>query len=61
MLVPYSVTQSYSLLRGALSDAALVELDKNMRAVANESPAVQREAMMDLLPTLGNQYASATH
>src|SRR5690606_39086290 len=31
-----------------------------MRAVANESPAVQREAMMDLLPALGNQYASAT-
>lgn len=60
MLVPYSVTQSYSLLRGALSDAALVDLDKIMRAVANESPAVQREAMMDLLPTLGNQYASAT-
>ena len=60
MLVPYSVTQSYSLLRAALSDAALVDLDKIMRAVANESPAVQREAMMDLLPALGNQYASAT-
>ncbi|MEV7644713.1 MULTISPECIES: hypothetical protein [Actinomycetes] len=60
MLIPYSVTQSYSLLRAALSDAALVDLDKIMRAVANESPAVQREAMMDLLPTLGDQYASAT-
>lgn len=60
MLIPYSVTQSYSLLRGALSDAALVELDRLMRSVANESPAVQREAMMDLLPALGNQYASAT-
>lgn len=60
MLIPYSVTQSYSLLRAALSDAALVDLDKIMRAVANESQAVQREAMMDLLPALGNQYASAT-
>ena len=60
MLIPYSATQSYSLLRSALSDAALVDLDKIMRAVANESPAVQREAMMDLLPALGNQYASAT-
>lgn len=60
MLIPYSVTQSYSLLRAALSDAALVDLDKIMRAVANEPPAVQREAMMDLLPVLGNRYASAT-
>ena len=60
MLVPYSVTQSYSLLRAALSDSALVELDRLMRSVDNESPAVQREAMMDLLPALGNQYASAT-
>lgn len=60
MLVPYSVTQSYSLLRSSLSDAALVELDRVMRAVANEPPYVQREAMMDLLPALGNQYASAT-
>lgn len=60
MLIPYSATQSYSLLRSALSDAALVDLDKIMRAVADEPPAVQREAMMDLLPALGNQYASAT-
>lgn len=60
MLVPYSVTQGYSLLRSRLSDAALVDLDRLMRGVANESPAVQREAMMDLLPALGNQYASAT-
>ena len=60
MLIPYSATQGYSLLRAALSDAALVELDRLMRSVANESPAVQREAMMDLLPALGNQYASAT-
>lgn len=60
MLIPYSVTQSYSLLRGRLSDAALVELDKLMRPFASESPAVQREALMDLLPLLGSQYASAT-
>lgn len=60
MLIPYSATQSYSLLRSALSDAALVDLDRLMRSVAGESPAVQREAMMDLLPVLGNQYASAT-
>lgn len=60
MLIPYSVTQGYSLLRSRLSDAALVELDRLMRSVAGESPAVQREAMMDLLPALGNQYASAT-
>lgn len=60
MLIPYSATQGYSLLRAALSDAALVELDRLMRSVANESSAVQREAMMDLLPVLGNQYASAT-
>lgn len=60
MLIPYSVTQGYSLLRGALSDAALVELDRLMRSFAGESPAVQREALLDLLPVLGNQYASAT-
>lgn len=60
MLIPYSVTQSYSLLRAALSDAALVDLDKIMRAVANEPLAVQREAIMDLLPALGDQYASVT-
>lgn len=60
MLIPYSATQGYSLLRARLSDSALVELDRLMRSVDNESPAVQREAMMDLLPALGNQYASAT-
>lgn len=60
MLIPYSVTQSYSLLRAALSDAALIDLDKIMRAVANEPLTVQREALMDLLPALGNQYASVT-
>lgn len=60
MLIPYSATQGYSLLRSRLSDSALVELDGLMRSLADESPAVQREAMMDLLPTLGNQYASAT-
>ena len=60
MLIPYSATQGYSLLRSRLTDAALVDLDKIMRAVAGEPAAVQREAMMDLLPELGSQYASAT-
>lgn len=60
MLIPYSVTQGYSILRKALTDQALVDLDQLMRAVADEPPAVQREALMDLLPALGDQYASAT-
>ena len=60
MLIPYSVTQGYSILRKALTDQALVDLDQLMRSVADEPPAVQREALMDLLPALGDQYASAT-
>ena len=59
MLIPYSVTQGYSTLLTRLSDTALVELDRLMRSLSGESPAVQREALMDLLPELGGQYESA--
>lgn len=59
MLIPYSATQGYSTLITRLSDASLVELDRVMRSIATESPVVQREALMELLPALGGQYESA--
>jgi len=60
MLIPYSATQGYSTLLDRLSVAALAELDQLMATVANEPPAVQQEALMDLLPTLGDQYVGAS-
>lgn len=60
MLIPYSATQGYSMLLSRLSDTALIELDRLMRSVANERPSVQREALMELLPTLGAQYEDAS-
>lgn len=59
-MIPLSATLGYSMLLERLSGAALVELDRVMASVALESPAVQREALMDLLPLLGDQYVGAS-
>lgn len=59
-MIPYSAVQSYSLLRGRLNDQALVELDRLMLSVQPESREVQREALMDLVPILGEQYVGAS-
>lgn len=59
-MIPLSATQGYSALLTRLSDSAVVELDRLMGAVAAESPAVQREALMDLLPALGEEYVGAS-
>ena len=60
MMIPHSVVQSYSMLRGRLNDQALVELDRLMTSVQPQPQTVQREALMDLLPTLGEQYVGAS-
>lgn len=59
-MIPLSATLGYSALLERLSDSALVELDRVMASVANESPRVQREALMDLMPLLGDQYVGAS-
>lgn len=59
-MIPYSATLGYSTLLDRLSEAAVVELDQLMVQFANEPQAAQQEALMDLLPVLGNQYAEAS-
>lgn len=59
-MIPLSATLGYSTLLEGLSGAALVELDRVMDSVSLESPAVQREALMDLMPLLGDQYVGAS-
>lgn len=60
MVLPYSATLGYATLLDGLSGDSLTELDRLMASVANESPEVQREALMDLLPVLGDQYVGAS-
>ncbi|OIH81950.1 hypothetical protein BLJ79_21570 [Arthrobacter sp. UCD-GKA] len=59
-MIPLSATLGYSTLLERLSDSALLELDRVMASVSSESPKVQREALMDLLPLLGDQYVGAS-
>lgn len=40
--------------------SALAELDQLMASVAGESPDIQRVALLDMLPLLGEQYAGAS-
>lgn len=60
MAVPYNATLGYSSLLDNLSSGALSELDRLMASVATESPLVQQQALMDLLPLLGEQYVGAS-
>ena len=60
MMIPASLIDSYSSLRKVISDAAMEDLDSLMLSVLSESPRVQREALMDFLPELGDTYAGAT-
>jgi len=60
MMIPASLIDAYSALRKRISDAAMEDLDALMLSVLSESPRVQREALMDFLPELGDTYAGAT-
>lgn len=59
-MIPYSATLSYSTLLDQLSVAALADLDRLLRTVEGEPLDVQREALMDLLPLLGDEYVGAS-
>lgn len=60
MMIPASLIDSYSALRKVISDRAMEDLDSLMLSVLSESPRVQREALMDFLPELGDTYSGAT-
>ncbi|WGH82520.1 hypothetical protein QDX25_05045 [Auritidibacter ignavus] len=60
MMIPSSVLGSYSSLRKVISDAAMDDLDSLMVSVLPESPRVQREALRDVMPDLGDRYVGAT-
>lgn len=60
MMIPSSLIASYSSLRKVISDAAMDDLDSLMLSVLSESPRVQREALRDILPSLGDRYVGAT-
>ena len=59
-MIPYSATLGYSTLLDRLSTAAVVDLERVLREVDGLPLEVQREALMDLLPELGDQYANAS-
>src|SRR5690625_235840 len=59
-MIPYSAIQGYSMLRSSISDAALADLSAVMGSVASEPTVVQREALRELVPLLGDQYSEAT-
>lgn len=48
------------MLRSSISDAALADLSAVMGSVASEPTVVQREALRELVPLLGDQYSEAT-
>lgn len=48
------------MLRASVSDAALADLSAVMGSVAHEPVSVQREALRELVPLLGDQYSEAT-
>lgn len=59
-MIPYSATLGYATLLDRLSDAAVDDVDRLMAGLATEPPQVQQEALMDLLPTIGEQYVGAS-
>ena len=59
-MIPYSVVQSYSALRSSITDAGLAELDELLASLTGEPTKVQREALKELIPELGDQYINAT-
>src|SRR5699024_3943987 len=60
MMIPASLLGSYSALRKVISDATMDDLDSLMVSVLSESPRVQREALRDILPELGDRYVGVT-
>lgn len=60
LVIPHSATLGYSTLLDSLQSSALVDLDRLMASTSGESLDVQREALMDVLPALGEQYVGAS-
>lgn len=48
------------MLRTSISDAALADLSSVLRSVSGEPTPVQREALRELIPLLGDQYSGST-
>lgn len=59
-MIDYQTTLGYATLLDQLSKNALAELDRLLAGLADMDPAVKVEALMDLLPELGNMYGSAS-
>lgn len=59
-MIPLSATQGYATLLSRVSGSAVRDLDKLMASAAGESLKVQQEAVMDVLPLLGEEYAGAS-
>lgn len=55
-MIPLALVDSYGSLMDTLTVQSLVDLERVMGSVADESPSMKRQAVMDLLPLLGNQY-----
>lgn len=56
-VVPYSAVQGYSGLLGQVRAAGLADLDRLFASLAGEPTRVCEEALRDVLPVLGDQYA----
>lgn len=59
MLIPRSVTAGYSGALKVVSDSGATEIDRLLGSISEESVKVQREALRDTIPVLGDQYVSA--
>lgn len=59
-MIPAGMVQGYSQLRSAITDSALADTRDLLGRLSAEPPDVQREALKELLPELGGQYADAT-
>lgn len=59
-MIDYQTTLGYSTLLDQLSKNALAELDRLLAGLGDMDPAVKVEALMDMMPELGNMYGSAS-
>ena len=56
-VVPYSAVEGYSGLLGQVRAAGLADLDRLFASLAGEPTRACEEALRDVLPVLGDQYA----
>ena len=59
-MIPYEVTQGYSLTLDQLSVAALADLRALLASLDGESPDRQRSVLFEAFPEVFNPYAAAT-